>query len=102
MHVRHMDVPPRPAAGAAHSPASSIPAALCVPLRATCMFKLLVILLTSICATLAHARTAPTYGNAAAEVQRVSELMAARLQLMPQVAAWKLVQQLPIQDVQRE
>lgn len=67
------------------------------------MPKILFILLACcVCAALACARTPAAYGNPAADVQRVSELMAARLQLMPEVAAWKFAWQLPIQDVERE
>jgi cyclohexadienyl dehydratase len=67
------------------------------------MFKFLSILLIS-CgwAVLAYARTPPTFSDPSAEVLRVSELMAARLQLMPDVAAWKFVHRLPVQDPERE
>jgi cyclohexadienyl dehydratase len=67
------------------------------------MFKLLSILLLGCSwAVLACAATPPAYSDPAAQMLRVSELMAARLQLMPEVAAWKFVRQLPVQDAERE
>jgi cyclohexadienyl dehydratase len=69
----------------------------------TFMGKLLSILLLS-CSwvAVACAGTPLEYSDPTAQALRVSELMAARLQLMPEVAAWKLVRQLPVQDVERE
>jgi cyclohexadienyl dehydratase len=67
------------------------------------MFKLLLTLwLGFACAALARASTPQTYSDPAAQVMQASTLMAERLQLMQDVAAWKLVHQLPVQDVQRE
>jgi cyclohexadienyl dehydratase len=67
------------------------------------MFKLLFTLLACACwAAGAYARTPPTYSDPAVEVVRVAQLMAERLRLMPEVAAWKWVHHLPVQDVQRE
>jgi cyclohexadienyl dehydratase len=67
------------------------------------MAKLLAIFLISCCwTTLAYSSTPPVYTDAASAVLRVSELMAERLRLMPEVAAWKLARQLPVQDAERE
>jgi cyclohexadienyl dehydratase len=61
----------------------------------------LAVALVCLC-TGAYAAAAPGYSDPAIEVTRVIQLMAERLRLMPDVAAWKFVHQLPVQDTERE
>ena len=49
-----------------------------------------------------RAGAASTFGDPSRDVANVVELLAQRLQLMPEVAAWKAARNVPVQDVDRE
>lgn len=66
------------------------------------MCKFLLSFLACMCLAAGARASAPSFIDPEIEVARVIELMGQRLQLMPDVAAWKLVHQLPVQDVERE
>jgi cyclohexadienyl dehydratase len=65
------------------------------------MFKLLAALILGWSSACAYAQV-PAFDEPETEVARVVALMGQRLQLMQDVAAWKFVHKLPIQDIERE